>query len=64
MKKVDFKVGRKFRTGTGEWLIIQVDDFKVMAKPLWRWAALKDYDDTGNDKEYFPEDFPAISLFA
>ena len=60
MKKDDFKIGNKFKTSTGEWLITQLDDFKVMAKPIWRWASIKDDDDRGFDKEYFPENFPAI----
>ena len=60
MKKDDFQIGIKFRTSTGEWLVTEVDDFKVMAKPLWRWAPIKNDDDIGSDREHYPENFPAI----
>jgi hypothetical protein len=62
MKKGDFKVGSKFRTSTGEWLVTQLDDFKVMAKPLWRWAAIKEDEGECFDREHFPKNFPAISF--
>ncbi len=31
-----------------------------MAKPLWRWASIKENEDKGFDREHFPQNFPAI----
>jgi hypothetical protein len=60
MKKEEFKVGVTFRTSTGEWLVAAVDELNVMAKPLWCWASMKDYEKKDLDRDYFPEDFPTI----